>query len=331
MDKFQKELALQAEKLARMADNQPLLFLQQAGVAYSNYTKKMRRESKKMHSEVMNPVGVYELWLGEYLPKIDKIRDNVLAGKLKRSLRSILLVDDDVLSDRMNDGILRLRTGQIRNDFRNKLQLRKKKSRRMLDVLLSRNDDDISKQARIAVNFEQYKAVAKKHNFHIYDPNTGWLKRFISKYRARKQERSIYRSVNQQLHQLQTQTAEIDRIHNGLVGRLYNLEIDLIEILAARQEYEKALAKITPSPVKKVALYEKNTAKIRLPYLDRRTDLVGIKDLQFAAKELDDVLLTVFDLDLKEKNNLLTSVKKYRELTEEKQILDKKLSRKADQ
>lgn len=59
--------------------------------------------------------------------------------------------------------------------------------------------------------------------------------------------------------------------------------------------------------------------------------MVGIKDLQLAAKELDDVLLTVFDLDLKEKNNLLTSVKKYRELTEEKQILDKKLSRKADQ
>lgn len=265
MDKFRKELALQAEKLGKMADDQPLLFLQQAGVVYSNYTKKMRRESKKIHSGVMNPAGIYELWLGEYLPKIDKIRDNVLSGKLKRSLRSILLVDDDVLSDRMNDGILCLRTGQIRNDFRNKLQLRKKRSRRMLDVLLSRNDDDISKQARIAVNFEQYKAVAKKHNFHIYDPNTGWLKRFISKYRARKQERSIYRSVNQQLHQLQTQTAEIDRIHNGLVGRLYNLEIDLIEILAARQEYEKALAKITPSPVKKVALYEKTQQKFGFP------------------------------------------------------------------
>ena len=83
MDKFQKELALQVETLDKMAVEQPLLFLQEAGTACDVYTKQMRRMSKGLRSLTVGPASVYQLWLGEYMPKIDKIKITFHLGNCK--------------------------------------------------------------------------------------------------------------------------------------------------------------------------------------------------------------------------------------------------------
>ena len=104
-----------------------------------------------------------------------------------------------------------------------------------------------------------------------------------------------------------------------------------MEVLAARQDYEKALGRLSEtsrkSPTKKLDVYEKKTAKIRTTYLDSLPELGGLKEVQQAAKEIDDTLLKVFDLGAQESNDLMRALKRYRDLVRERDVLTSKIAR----
>jgi len=55
--------------------------------------------------------------------------------------------------------------------------------------------------------------------------------------------------------------------------------------------------------------------------------LAGLKDVQKAAKEIDDALLKVFDFDMQQCNDLMRALKRYRTLTRERKELELRLSR----
>jgi hypothetical protein len=139
------------------------------------------------------------------------------------------------------------------------------------------------------------------------------------------------RAARRRLASIDTELFATEQLHNGLVARLFSLGIDLIEVLAARHEYEKALEKMSAaarkSPTKKLELYEKKTASIRSAYLDSVPGLAGLKDVQKAAKEIDDALLKVFDFDMQQCNDLMRALKRYRTLTRERKELELRLSR----
>lgn len=109
------------------------------------------------------------------------------------------------------------------------------------------------------------------------------------------------------------------------MARLFGLKIDYVSVLAARQEYEKALARLgkksANSPAKRLALYEKKTEDLRAEYLATVPGLANLSDTQKAAKEIDGVLLAVFDLSNEQRNDIMSLLKRYRELIRERETL----------
>lgn len=330
MDNFQKTLAAQLEELDNLATSQPLAFLNEAAIMYAAYTKQMRKEARRLRSGSVTAVDVYSAWLGEYLPHIEKIQQNVALGKLQRPLKTVLMVREESVSRWMSHEIVRLCATKGRDDVRRAVCLKSNKACQMLETILSRDDDKITRQAKATINYHQYKTIAKKYGFTVYDRHAGWLKRAICKMRGRRQERKIVNATKLQLRDIAAQSNEIAGLHGGIIPRLNELGIDLISVLAARQAYEKALKKVTPSPTEKLSLYEEKTAKIRAPYLNSRTDLNNIQGVQTAAQQIDEALMTVFGLETADKNALVTSMKQYRELIEAQQTLNAKLSRTRD-
>lgn len=327
MDKFQKNLAVQLEELDRLADQQPLAFLGEAAIAYDVYNKQMRKESRRLRSGSVTALDVYSAWLGEYLPHIEKIQQNVALGKFQRPLKTVLLVCEESTSRWMSHEIVRLCATKARDDIRRAVCLKSNRACQTLEDILGRDDAKVTRQAKAAINYQQYKTIAKKHGFVVYDRHMGLLRRTLSKLRTRRQEKKIVNATKLQLQDIAEQTSEIAGLHCGIIPRLNELGVDLISVLAARQAYEKALKKLSPSPTEKLHLYEEKTAKIRAPYLNSRTDLENIQDVQTAAQQIDEVLMTVFGLDMTDKNTLVTSMKQYRELIETQQTLKTKLSR----
>ena len=123
--------------------------------------------------------------------------------------------------------------------------------------------------------------------------------------------------------------AAIEQERGGLAARLFGLNIDYVTVLAARQEYEKALGRLSKkaaeSPAKRLALYEKKTEAIREEYLDTVPGVANLSEAQRAVKEIDSVLLAIFDLDATARNELMSAFKRYRTLTRERDMLRAKL------
>ena len=71
--------------------------------------------------------------------------------------------------------------------------------------------------------------------------------------------------------------------------------------------------------------YEKKTESIRAAYLDAAPGLANLADTQKAVKEIDDVLLAVFDLDATQRNEIMKALKQYRELVRERDALQANL------
>ena len=141
--------------------------------------------------------------------------------------------------------------------------------------------------------------------------------------------RRLVRQMRQRLRQIDDEVLKLESTQNGLVSRLIGLNIDYVTVLAARQEYEKALARLSKkaaeSPAKRLALYEKKTESIRATYLDAAPGLANLADTQKAVKEIDDVLLAVFDLDATQRNEIMKALKQYRELVRERDALQANL------
>ncbi len=327
MDKFQKTLTLQLEELDKLAVGQPLAFLNEAAIAYAAYTKQMRQEAKRLRSDSATELDVYSVWLGEYLPQIEKVQENIASGKLQRPLKTVLMVREESVSRWLSHEIVRLCAIKGRDDVRRAVCLKSDKACRTLEMILARDDDKITRQAKVTINYQQYKTIAKKHNLEVYDKHMGLLRRTFRKLRVRRQEKKIVNATKSQLRDVAAQTSKIAGLHDGIIPRLNELGVDLISVLAARQAYEKELKKLSPSPTEKLHLYEEKTAKIRAPYLNSQANLEDIKDVQMAAQHIDGVLMTVFGLETTDKNTLVTSMKQYRELNEAQQVLNARLSR----
>ena len=209
--------------------------------------------------------------------------------------------------------------------------IRRKRARRTAQALVDTGDQAVAHDVERFVNYHLYRMVARQRNVVVVDRHANLLIRMVQHMRARRQTRKLVRAARRRLASIDTELFATEQLHNGLVARLFSLGIDLIEVLAARHEYEKALEKMSAaarkSPTKKLELYEKKTASIRSAYLDSVPGLAGLKDVQKAAKEIDDALLKVFDFDMQQCNDLMRALKRYRTLTRERKELELRLSR----
>ncbi len=332
MPEFCDVYAVQLRELDKRAETRPLLFRAEARQAYANYARQQRRIAKRLKTPEVTAFDFYMAWRDRYMARMQRITAAAQAGKLDKMLTRVLLLPDDASVKQLTQALIEIRTVCERQALVDTVyNIHRKRARRTAQALVDMGDQAVAHDIERFVNYHLYRTVARQRNVVVVDRHANLLVRMIQRMRARRQTRKLVRAARRRLASIDTELFATEQLHNGLVARLFSLGIDLIEVLAARHEYEKALEKMSAaarkSPTKKLELYEKKTASIRSAYLDSVPGLAGLKDVQKAAKEIDDALLKVFDFDMQQCNDLMRALKRYRTLTRERKELELRLSR----
>lgn len=332
MVEMEKRFAARLQEIDALAKNQPLIFQAQARLAYASYTRQMRREAKRLRARGATEFEFYRAWQDEYLPRMRKIDESIGDGKLDRMLTRVLLATDASDVARMTSCLRELCQARERQAIVTMFDVkRQKRARKTLRKVLIRSDEQVSRQVEAGLTHELYRTIASRRGLLVDDAQLRLMHRMVKRGRVRRQAKRIIRRTQRQIAQIDREIYATEQLHDGLVARLFSLKIDLVEVLAARQDYEKALGRLSEtsrkSPTKKLDVYEKKTAKIRTTYLDSLPELGGLKEVQQAAKEIDDTLLKVFDLGAQESNDLMRALKRYRDLVRERDVLTSKIAR----
>lgn len=317
-------------RLRKLAVARPLQFRAQAAQSFAACPRDFRKMAQKFDKSVPVALDFFLAWREDFLPQIQKARRASRQPRVAKIFADDFSLDEAARAE-VIDALLGRNLAQIRADFVEKnYPLSEKKLHRLAQKFVAQTEEDCAAQIDAYVNFALYREVAREQNLAIYDSQARWPRRAFQKRRARRQVRRLLREVRARLAQISDETSQIEQQNNGLVARLFGLKIDYITVLAARQEYEKALARLSKksaeSPAKRLALYEKKTEAIRSQYLDSVPGLANLSDAQQAVKEIDSVLLAIFDLDNAQRNQIMDLLKQYRDLVRERENLEAKIA-----
>ncbi len=330
MDNFDKTLMAQLKDLDDLAERRPLAFLEEARQAYAEYDRRMRREARRLTAKDFMPLDFYVTWQTEYMARMRKIHTNIEDGKLARAMKTVLLMEDTASQQWLGGEIAALCMIRERQKVLKSYSGSKKRVQKMLGEILARDEAQILWQVEIGMRYEMYRLVAFEHGLWVEDVNAGFFRRGRLKRRSRRQVRQLTRRFEQQLAEVEIGLAEIEQLHDGLAVQLLDLKVDMIEVVAARQNYDKLLAKMSlksqQNPAKKLAAYEKATADIRKKRLEDLSSSDSLAAVSAASQQLDEVLLRAFEFSAAERNEMMRQLKRHRELTAQKVELQAKLS-----
>lgn len=319
----------QYNRLKKAADLTPLQFRTQAEQAYAACPRAFRAMARRFDRSLPMALEFFLSWREDCLPRLQSIEQ---ASQQKPA--QALLSEKFLFDETQRDEILRNITSQALAAERSRFvtqsyPITEKRLHKLAQQFVDQPTEVCQQQIDNFINYLLYQTVAREAGVIVRDRQARLAVRLAQSLRGGRQVRRLVRQMRQRLRQIDNEVLKLESTQNGLVSRLIGLNIDYVTVLAARQEYEKALARLSKkaaeSPAKRLALYEKKTESIRATYLDAAPGLANLADTQKAVKEIDDVLLAVFDLDTTQRNEIMKALKQYRELVRERDALQANL------
>ena len=301
---------IEHDTLVKLSQERPLVFRAQAATVLARVPRRFRRDARVLDRSKRTMHDMLTAWRDECLPRLETITSAHNATMLQQALQGALLAETSS-QQRLIAMMIPVRLEEERLAF----------ARQPIDVCRQQVED--------FMRYELYRAVLSEVGVTVVDKRARGLVRCWQRLRAGRQVKKLRCEVTRRLAAIEREMVAIEQERGGLAARLFGLNIDYVTVLAARQEYEKALGRLSKkaaeSPAKRLALYEKKTEAIREEYLDTVPGVANLSEAQRAVKEIDSVLLAIFDLDATARNELMSAFKRYRTLTRERDMLRVKL------
>ena len=321
--------AYQYNVLRKQVEDTPLVFRLQARKAFATFTKNERAIIRKLDIGGMSVHDFFGQWRSEYIPLIDSIRDARTNATFEKSVQKNLKLDADTARARI-EVLVAERIDEVRQACVEAMYpLDELQARKMAHSILIRETESIARLAEHYVSYELYRDICEEMKLVVYDRWSSPVVRSLQLAKERRQIKRFTRLTRQQIANLVCERSVIESDHGGLISKMFSLGIDLVSILGARQDYEKALAKLSQanrsSAAKRLALYEKHTNAIRTQYLESLPAESTLGEAQLTAKEIDAVLIAVFDMDTVSRNALTTQFKRYRDIVRDITRLETRL------
>ena len=304
---------IEHDTLVKLSQERPLVFRAQAATVLARVPRRFRRDARVLNRSKRTMHDMLTAWRDECLPRLETITSAHNATTLQQALQEDLLAEtssrQQLIAMMIPVRLEEERLAFARSQFTSK---REKKPYRRTLAFTQQPIEVCRQQVEDFMRYELYRAVLGEVGVTVVDKQARPLVRCWQRLRAGRQVKKLRREVTRRL-----------------AARLFGLNIDYVTVLAARQEYEKALGRLSKkaveSPAKRLALYEKKTEAIREEYLDTVPGVANLSEAQRAVKEIDSVLLAIFDLDATARNELMGAFKRYRTLTRERDMLRAKL------
>ena len=321
---------IEHDTLVKLSQERPLVFRTQAAAILARVPRRFRRDARVLNRSKRTMHDMLTAWRDEWLPRLETITSAHNATMLQQALQEDLLAETSS-QQRLIAMMIPVRLEEERLAFAgSQFTSRREKKPYQRTLAFTQQPIEVCRQqVEDFMRYELYRAVLGEVGMTVVDKRARGLVRCWQRLRAGRQVKKLRREVTRRLAAIEREMTAIEQERGGLAARLFGLNIDYVTVLAARQEYEKALGRLSKkaaeSPAKRLALYEKKTEAIREEYLDTVPGVANLSEAQRAVKEIDSVLLAIFDLDATARNELMGAFKRYRTLTRERDMLRAKL------
>lgn len=299
--------------------------------ALGNYSRTERSLLESIEAPTVSSEAFLAEWSDNLKPQLDKLESKMTDTAFSEVITKSLLLSQENAQEKIYE-IISQRKHEILDEFLFRIYPMDAngksdiyaKQRERARVLLDMPVQDIKTIQAHQADYLLYTELAKQNAVTIIDPHDSLFTRIRKNKLIKAERKSAYAYQKKRIQFITERLAILASMHKGLLVQLHDKQLDLVTIFDMRHQYEKKLTALTGSqknnPVKHLAIFETVTQK----YIAKQTErLAGaatkasLEETKKIAKELETVLLQIFDLSNAEKNQLLLYAKEYRELTKE--------------
>lgn len=314
---------LDYRKRDALAQSNPFEFRRKARKAIALYPSALRRMHKQLSTPTLLVHDFYVSWEQELRPLRDTIAKATVATAFHSTVKKRLVLEDASTFELIDRLVHERDAEAVRRFLDSSYTIKQSSSRSVANEILQGSANAVQNQKDVYVDYELYRIVASEHKFTIPDSENGRIRFYLQSLREKMEVKQYTKISKRRLEAICTLQNKLEAKNNGLASKIFTLQLDVVEVLTARHAYEKRLDKLSSttrkSPVKRLAFFEAETKKIRDTYVEKVADSAKLASVQQMGKEIDDVLIQIFDMAVVERNELMTRMKEYRDLSREKQ------------
>lgn len=318
------------------------LFRDKAAKACSDFSKIERKLLKKLTNKSVDSKTLLDEWANDIVTlnhKLDaKLEDDTLKSCLSKNLflsksgthaKTIQIVNERK-TEVLNDFILK----HYPIDKKSKKDLYKKQ-RRLAKLLLSRPEEEIAELRQHQLEFMAYMSAAEERNITVVDPCLSKSNRKKAIQKVESEQRQVLINENDRLYEIKNKLNSLSVMSGGVLVDILDKNWDLNAVLALREKYEKAINKLPKkdanNAVRRLEIFDKETRDFRNEQTAKLVidaEQISLATARTITKDIDNILLRLFDLTTTQKDQLIKNANEYGELVKEQAaIIEKQNSR----
>ena len=306
-------------------------FRNEASDAFAIHIKKERAILESLNGKGIDGQTLLAAWENEVLAVSHKLDKKLDDETLKKCLSKNLFLNKSG-TDSKTAQLIHERKIEILDEFILKYYPLAKKSkkdiykkqRRAAVQLLSISENEILELKNHQANFIEYQTAANEHNIAVIDPCDSKSKRKKVALQIEAEQRQVLTAENDRLYEIKNRLNSLSVASGGVLIDILDKKWDLTEILNLREQYEKAISKLpkkdTNNAIKRLEIFDRETRDFRNEQTTKlviNAEQVSLTTARTITKDIDNILLRVFDLTDAQKDKLVQNAKEYNELTHE--------------
>lgn len=306
-------------------------FRTNAARAYHDFIPVERKLLASIETNDTTSYNVLAAWDNELRPLLHTLHSKLSAETFRAFMVKNLVLNEKEAQTKI-DQIITERKSEVLRSFiydlypivkKGRTDINSKQRERAKD-LLSRPESDIEQIRNHQIDYMLYKEAAAQNHITVADSHASLFKRIRTKARIRAERKKILAAENNRLLYITKRLRELSAMNGGLLINLLDKKMDLMVILDLRNRYEKKIAKLSPeeakNAVKRLAIFDSETLEFKKEQIEKlviNSDQTSLETTRAITRDIDTLLLRIFDLTTTQKNQLLLHTKEYRELTQE--------------
>lgn len=303
-------------------------FRVQAEASLLLFDRRERKLLQKIETKTVSAYDVLYAWKNELDPIIKELQAKSVDKAFHADIKKQLLLDEGEVNQKVQQ-LIDQRIDEVRNRFLEQAYIKSSaKKRRLVKAFLLRTDQELNELLSHIESVTLSKIVAYDYGITLVDHHSSVSRRLTNRHMVRRERRRLRSHRNKRLTYIQQRQEELTVQNNGLLSAIDAMGWDLITVISLRNQYEKLVSSLPPTSAKNITkrltIFEEVTQELRNNHIEKFNTKNPKFRLELAykqAREVDALLLKIFNLSNVQKNQLLICSKEYRELTEERVTL----------
>lgn len=312
-------------------------FRDEASKVYGAFSLKERSLLEGLDANGIDSYNVLSAWEEELLPLIHALQSKQTEDVFRKAIVKNLFLSEAEIQPKI-DELISKREAEIIHNFtfrlypvnENKRKDIYKKQRERVRILFSRPEAEILQIKDHKIDYMLCSEAAEKNNIIVVDPYSSRSKRNKAIKMINKERRNILAAENERLEYTKGRLEALSAMNGGILIDITTKKWDLMTILSLRNQYEKSVDKLSKedsnNAIKRLEIFDKETRDFRNEQMAKlvvSADQVSLAIARTITKDIDTLLLQVFDLTVIQKNQLVLNAKEYRELSHEQAEITK--------